>query len=200
MLRGRAPDGALGKSAIMRLAEVDGKALLRRHGLAVPRERAAWRRRKSAQRDSRLARIPVKGASPRRRPRQARLGAAFRQGSRFARRAAADPGEPRRRRHAASARRGGADRARDFHGGPHRRHAAGARASDRAARRRECRAIGQARAHCGCGGNDCRKRFFRRSPSFFRASLAARLSRYARGCPTSPARRTWSFWRSIRWR
>src|SRR5579863_2851723 len=32
---GKAPDGAQG-SHIMRLAEVDGKALLRRHGIAVP--------------------------------------------------------------------------------------------------------------------------------------------------------------------
>ena len=35
-VRDDAPDGAEGK-AIMRLAEIDGKALLRRHGLAVPR-------------------------------------------------------------------------------------------------------------------------------------------------------------------
>ena len=143
----------------MRLAEVDGKALLRRHGLAVPRsvllgagedppnEAASWP-------GFLLKAQLLEGGRGKH-----GLVRRFDKRRRFPRRAAADPGHSRRRRYAASSRRGGADRARDFRRGAHRRHAAEARAPDRAAGRRECRAIGQARAHSDCGGDNARSDF-----------------------------------------
>ncbi len=41
---------------------------------------------------------------------------------------------------------------------------------------------------------------FRQSQSFFRANLRRAWRATPRGCPTSPGRRIWSCWRSTRWR
>ena len=48
--------------------------------------------------------------------------------------------------------------------------------------------------------HDARDDLSRRSPSFFRANLRRGWRATPRGCPTSPARKIWSFLRSIRWR
>ena len=184
------------------LPRYDGKALLRRHGLAVPRGVLL-----------RAGEAPPDDAPPGpgffSRPRFSKAAAAraawcaaCNGARRIPRRAAADPRHPRRCRHAAPARRGGADRARDFHRGPRRRHAAAARTAASRPRRRERRAVGRslrAFASRDAAPPDAGN-IFPRSPNCFPATLPRGWPVTPRDCRTSPARRTCNFSKSIRWR
>ncbi len=132
--------GAAGGESIMRLAECDGKALLRRHGLAVPRgvllragepapaEAAGWA--------GHMLKAQVLEGGRGKRGLVRRLARAFR----AARDAPAHRRRPRGRRCADPAGRGGRDRPGNLSGGADRRHAPVPRTAGRAGGRRGCRA------------------------------------------------------------